>query len=70
MVKSYEGVKSKNRCEVVTVGRRAARGGEVEVAELDPKSSTLLPMWSLSIMETFLTSNTSSIKEQLGAANL
>ena len=71
MVKSYEGVKSKNRCEVVTVGRRAARGGEVEVAELEhPKSSTLLPMWSLSIMETFLTSNTSSIKEQLGAANL
>ena len=41
------------------MGRRAARGGEVEVTELDPKSSTLLPMWSLSIMEAFLTSNTS-----------
>ena len=41
------------------MGRRAARGGEVEVTELDPKSSTLLPMWFLSIMEAFLTSNTS-----------
>ena len=41
------------------MGRRAARGGEVEVTELDPKSSTLLPMWSLSIMEAFLTSSTS-----------
>ena len=28
MQKSYEGVKSEKRCEVVTVGRRAARGGE------------------------------------------
>ena len=48
------------------MGRRAARGGEVEVTELDPKSSTLLPMWSLSIMEAFLTSNTSrnSLEQQ------
>ena len=28
MQKSYEGVKSEKRCEIVTVGRRAARGGE------------------------------------------
>ena len=28
MQKSYEGVKSEKRCEVVTVGQRAARGGE------------------------------------------
>ena len=28
MQKNYEGVKSEKRCEVVTVGRRAARGGE------------------------------------------
>ena len=48
-----------NRCEGVTVGRRAARGGAGEVTELDPKSSTLLPMWSVSIMEAFLTSSTS-----------
>ena len=53
MQRSYEGVKLANRCEIVTVSRRAARGGEVEVTELDPKSSTLLPMWSLSIMEAF-----------------
>ena len=58
-MKSSAGVKSGTCCEIVTVGRRAARGGEVEVTELDPKSSTLLPMWSLSIMEAFLTSSTS-----------
>ena len=28
MQKSYKGVKSEKRCEIVTVGRRAARGGE------------------------------------------
>ena len=28
MVKSYKGVKVEKRCEVVTVGRRAVRGGE------------------------------------------
>ena len=28
MQKSYEGVKMEKRCEVVTVGRRAARVGE------------------------------------------
>ena len=28
MEKSYKGVKSEKRCEIVTVGRRAARGGE------------------------------------------
>ena len=28
MQKSYKGVKSEKRCELVTVGRRAARGGE------------------------------------------
>ena len=30
----------------VTVGHRAARDGEVEVTELVPKWSPLLPMWS------------------------
>ena len=34
MVKSYKGVKSGKRCEFVTVGRRAARGGKVEVTKL------------------------------------
>ena len=48
-----------NRREVVTVSRRAARGGEVEVTELVPKWSPLLPTWSLSIMDAFLTSVTS-----------
>ena len=28
MVKSYKDVKLEERCEVVTVGRRAARGGD------------------------------------------
>ena len=28
MQKSYKGVKSEKRCEVVTVARRAVRGGE------------------------------------------
>ena len=37
MQKSYKGVKSEKCCEVATVGRRAARGGEVEVTELDQK---------------------------------
>ena len=37
MQKSYKGVKSEKCCEVVTVGRRAARGGKVEVTELGPK---------------------------------
>ena len=31
MVKSYKGVKLSKRCEVVTVGRRAARGGSSKV---------------------------------------
>ena len=34
MQKSYKGVKSEKRCEVVTVGRRAVRGGKVEVTKL------------------------------------
>ena len=41
------------------VGRRAARGGKVEVTELGPKWLPLLPMCSFSIMETILTLNTS-----------
>ena len=51
MQKSYEGVKSEKRCEVVTMGRRAARGGEIRVTKLDPKWLPLLPMPSLSITE-------------------
>ena len=46
--------------KVVTVSRRVVHGVEVEVAELVPKWSPLLPMWSLSIMEAFLISVTSS----------
>ncbi len=59
MQKSYKGVKSEKRCEIVTVGRRAARGSKVEVTELGPKWLPLLPMCSFSIMETILTLNTS-----------
>ena len=45
MQKSYKGVKSGKCCEVVTVGRRAARGGKtVELTELDPKCLPLLPI--------------------------
>ena len=37
MVKSYEGVKSKNRCEVVTVGRRCAAEGEWIQSQSSPR---------------------------------
>ena len=38
MQKSYEGVKSEKRCEVVTVGRRAVRGGDASLLpQLAPK---------------------------------
>ena len=50
---------SKNPPAGVTVGRRGARGGKVEVTELGPKWLPLLPMCSFSIMETILTLNTS-----------
>ena len=53
MQKSYKGVKSGKCCEVVTVGRRAVRGGEkVEVTKGDPKWMQVLPMYSLSITES------------------
>ena len=51
MQKSYKGVKSDKCCEVVTVGRRAARGGKVEVTQLDPKWLQVLPIPFLSITE-------------------
>ena len=46
---------SKNPPAGVTVGRRGARGGKVEVAELDPKWLQMLPTCSLSITEASLT---------------
>ena len=53
MQKSYKGVKSEKRGEVVTVGRRAARGAaKVEVTKVDPKWLKVLPMCSLSITES------------------
>ena len=42
---------SKNPPAGVTVGRRGARGGKVEVTELDPKCLQMLPTCSLSITE-------------------
>ena len=55
MQRSYEGVKLPKCCEVVTVGRRAARGGKPEVTELGPKWLKVVPMCSLSITDATLT---------------
>ena len=41
----------KNPPAGVTVGRRGARGGKVEVTELDPQWLKMLPTCSLSITE-------------------
>ena len=47
MQSSYEGVKLANRCEIVTVSRRAARGGKTEVTELGRELVKVVPMCSV-----------------------
>ena len=52
MQKSYKGVKSEKRCEVVTVWAAALHAAaKFEVTKLDPKWLPLRPMSSLSITE-------------------
>ena len=43
MQKSYKGVKSEKCCEVVTVGRRAARGGEIRSHQTSSKVVATAP---------------------------